>query len=144
MNPIQASYATIRHKLNELHKSYTEWICTHPTSASDVESFLKIISYLLHGKFKNSSILPELLYCSSNLLTFWHNQILAKRAESLEVIITPGGSSPNTDVNAPRILKIKSTLTLLEYFEVFLEVSAKQLWGDLGRWLIILVIQSVK
>ncbi|XP_028046008.1 peroxisomal membrane protein PEX16 isoform X2 [Monomorium pharaonis] len=40
--------------------------------------------------------------------------------------------------------KIKIWLTVVEYTETLLEVSAKKLWGPKGKWLIIVVIQLFK
>ncbi|XP_070519511.1 peroxisomal membrane protein PEX16 isoform X2 [Cardiocondyla obscurior] len=40
--------------------------------------------------------------------------------------------------------KIKIWLTVVEYTETLLEVSAKKLWGPKGKWLIIVIVQLFK
>lgn len=40
--------------------------------------------------------------------------------------------------------KIKLWLTIVEYSEVFLELSAKKLWGTTGKWLVVVSIQTFK
>lgn len=39
---------------------------------------------------------------------------------------------------------IKHFLTIVDYIEVFIEVSATKLWGTRGRWIIIVVLQTIK
>lgn len=39
---------------------------------------------------------------------------------------------------------IKHFLTIVDYIEVFIEVSATKLWGTRGRWIIIVILQTIK
>lgn len=39
---------------------------------------------------------------------------------------------------------IKTWLTVLEYSEVFFEVTARQVWGAKVKWIVILMIQTFK
>jgi len=39
---------------------------------------------------------------------------------------------------------IKRFLTMIDYIEVFIEVSATKLWGTRGRWIIIVFLQTIK
>jgi peroxin-16 len=162
MDQLRQLVSFLKNSTRNVHQDYTEWIKRNPNRASDIETSVKVISYLLHGRFKNNStILPELLYCSSNLLAFWHDCLLKAEAERLTaakaayhhhsskngVLNSSGGGSGGGRghrAGQQQVRRIKVVLTTLEYFEVFLEVSAKQLWGDSGRWMMILLIQSVK
>lgn len=57
------------------------------------------------------------------------------------------GEDPDEAISKRRtkqIFRIQVALTILEYFEVFLEVTARRLWGDGGRWIIIFVMQAMK
>jgi peroxin-16 len=40
--------------------------------------------------------------------------------------------------------KLKTFITVLEYAEVFLEISARKVWGERGKWMIIIIVQVFK
>lgn len=73
--------------------------------------------------------MSELVYCLSNLLVLFNDTII-KKAGTFHI---------NDSVE-----KIKLWVTVVEYSEVFLELSAKKLWGTPGRWLVIVSIQIFK
>lgn len=58
------------------------------------------------------------------------NDRIIKKANHLEI---------NTSAE-----KIKLWLTVIEYSEVFCELSASKLWGTTGKWVIIVCIQVLK
>lgn len=81
------------------------------------------------GRINNSTVVSELVYCLSNLLVFFNDRIISK-GQKLE--IEKSGD------------KLKLWLTVLDYSEVFLEISAKKLWGDSGKWAIVVILQILK
>uniref|UniRef100_A0A1B6E1J0 Peroxisomal membrane protein PEX16 n=2 Tax=Clastoptera arizonana TaxID=38151 RepID=A0A1B6E1J0_9HEMI len=108
---------------------YKDWVSKNPQLTSDIESAVKWISYFFSGRLSDSNVLAELVYSISNLVVLFNDKIIIQ-AHSLQ-------SSSKGD-------KLKTWLTILEYSEVFIEVSALKLWGDKGKWLIILLIQILK
>jgi peroxin-16 len=70
-----------------------------------------------------------LVYSLSNLLVLF-NDCIIRNTRRLEAV----GSGE----------ELKTWLTILDYSEVFIEVSVKKLWGEKGRWLIIVVLQILK
>lgn len=141
--------STILFSLPELFNSYKAWVSKNPTSLSDWEQSAKWISYIVAGSFfhkhkvnqlsnrffsilgriNNSHVVSELIYCLSNLLVLFNDNII-KKAGILQI----------TD----SVEKIKLYLTVVEYSEVFFELSAKKLWGSTGKWLVIVAIQVFK
>lgn len=73
--------------------------------------------------------MSELIYCLSNLLVLCNDNII-KRAGRIELYDS--------------VEKIKLWLTVIEYSEVFFELSAKKLWGSTGKWLVVISIQTFK
>lgn len=163
MDQVKEAMDYARNLTTSLHHDYVAWIKRNPNRASEIESSVKIVAYLIHGRLKSrSTILPELLYCSSNLITFWHDSLLKAEADRLtsaksttshsvlprngyrKGVIPSNSTEDSAGEEGKLVHRIKSLLTILEYFEFFLEVSARQLWGDFGRWVVIFVTQAVK
>jgi hypothetical protein len=137
-----------------------------------------VLSYLLHGRLKRTSVLlPELIYCSANVLGFFHDYLIRQHVKENvlgdssrggsqvenglgssgirngETVLNGNGAGPSLsaeylsqrrEARDSEITKVKSALTIIDYLEVFLEVSARHLWGEFGRWVVIILIQAVK
>ncbi|GFG34158.1 hypothetical protein Cfor_08149, partial [Coptotermes formosanus] len=80
-------------------------------------------------RINTSNVLSELVYSLSNLLVLFNDHIIhnTRRREAV-------GSGE----------KLKMWLTVLDYSEVFIEVSARRLWGEKGKWLIVVAVQIFK
>lgn len=74
-------------------------------------------------------MVSELVYASSNLLVFFNDRLI-KSGRKIE--LQSSGE------------RIKLWLTVLEYMEVFLELSANKQWGPTGKWIVIVSIQLFK
>ncbi|KAF2905971.1 hypothetical protein ILUMI_00202 [Ignelater luminosus] len=115
--------------LPELYASYKNWISKNPQTASEFETTAKWISYFIAGRIHNSQVVSELVYSLSNLLVLFNDRII-NQSQRVE--------KPTQHES------LKVWLTVLEYSEVFLELSATKLWGTKGKWLIIICVQIFK
>lgn len=76
----------------------------------------------------------------SNFMMLFNDQIILSTAKSsnLKIVSDKGKKKIFSSEN------IKRFITTVDYIEVFVEVSAKKLWGDRGRWIIIVLLQTMK
>lgn len=93
------------------------------------------IPFLL-GRISNSNVLSEFVYTLSNILVFYNDRIIEKAR----------GANENAVLRLQSGLcyRLKVTLTTLEYCEVFIEISARRMFGQTGKWLVITLIQVFK
>ncbi|XP_012221616.1 peroxisomal membrane protein PEX16 [Linepithema humile] len=117
--------------LNNLWTSYKRWIVTNPQLLSDIEATVRCLSYFSFGHLGNSNLAIELIYSMPNLIVLCNDLLMY--------------SSKCTYLKIPQFeSKIKIWLTVVEYTETLLEISANKLWGAKGKWLIILIVQLFK
>ncbi|XP_023011936.2 peroxisomal biogenesis factor 16 [Leptinotarsa decemlineata] len=114
----------------DIFHSYKVWVSKNPQSLGDWENSAKWVSYFIAGRINNSHILSELVYCLSNLLVMFNDRIIKKTICQVDSNTTPD--------------KIKLWLTVIEYSEVFCELSASKIWGSAGKWVIVTCIQVFK
>ncbi|XP_053954121.1 peroxisomal membrane protein PEX16 [Anastrepha ludens] len=138
--------------LKRLLKSYEAWVAANPETVCDVETTTKWISYFIAGRIYDSNVVSELVYTLSNMLVLYNDRIIDKsRQNSLSIEYTKVNFDASTSAVARRnnkkekfVYRLKVMLTTLEYCEVFIEISAKRIFGVKGKWLFVALVQLVK
>ena len=111
---------------------YSGMLLNDPAISTRLEALLRVSSYVIPGRFVASKELGELFYGLSNLLALLHDYIFRSN------LTLP--SYPGTE-DEKRLLLY---LSVIESVEVFLEMAAQRLWGEMGKWLMVVVIQFSK
>ncbi|CAL4174990.1 unnamed protein product [Meganyctiphanes norvegica] len=113
----------------EWFDAYKKWVVKNPQGATDMEALIKWGSYFLAGRLHNSTLLSEIVYSGSRLFEMFNDFLLR-------------GTLPQLSIGQGNRLKI--ILSVVEYVEVLVEVAAVQLWGEAGRWAVVIILQIVK
>lgn len=113
-------------------KAYSSLLLQDPAISTRMEALLRVSSYVIPGRFVASKELGELLYGMSNLLALLNDYIFRSH---LKLPKYAGADDDN---------QLLLYLSVIESIEVFLEMAADSLWGEIGKWLMVVVIQLSK
>ncbi|XP_017023030.1 peroxisomal membrane protein PEX16 [Drosophila kikkawai] len=122
--------------LKGMLKAYEAWVAKNPDVVGDFETTAKWVSYFIAGRISSSNVVSELVYTLSNMLVFYNDRIIQRARNA--------GENSVVRLQSKLCYRLKVTLTTLEYSEVFIEISARRLFGQTGKWLVIALIQAFK
>ncbi|XP_032672432.1 peroxisomal membrane protein PEX16 [Odontomachus brunneus] len=122
---------SLKSKIDRLFAAYKKRIVENPQLVSEVEVAVKWLSYFSVGHFNNSNLALEIIYSMPNLIMLSNDMLMYH------------SSSPHPKIPQYES-KVKIWLTVLEYTQTLLEVTGKKLGGEMGRWIIIAVVQFSK
>ncbi|XP_004522358.1 peroxisomal membrane protein PEX16 [Ceratitis capitata] len=138
--------------LKKLIRSYETWVAANPETVCDVETTTKWVSYFIAGRISDSNVVSELIYTLSNMLVLYNDRIIDKsQNKRFSTGLQPVNYDASTSAVAYKnnkksqhVYRLKVILTTLEYCEVFIEISAKRIFGVRGKWLFVALVQFAK
>ncbi|XP_055911154.1 peroxisomal membrane protein PEX16 [Eupeodes corollae] len=123
--------ATYINTVKHLFESYKLWVAQNPQVVADFETTAKWVSYFIGSQISKSTVSSELIFTLSNLLILFNDKIIEQAHGAHRVV-------------EKTAYRVKVILTTLEYCEVLLETSARKVYGEKVRWMVIVTIQAIK
>ncbi|KAJ4348659.1 uncharacterized protein N0V89_010037 [Didymosphaeria variabile] len=127
---------------------YSDFIAKNSSAVSQIESALRSLTYIIPGRFRESEIASESLHSGVQLLSLYHDSLLAKAAAR-----TPGAQRQHPSIHSrytkfwtdrsPTYKRIALVLQMIQYTELLWEMAAKRK-GEKVRWRVIVLLEVVK
>ncbi|KAI9834507.1 MAG: Peroxisomal membrane protein pex16 [Phylliscum demangeonii] len=166
--------------LPNLVHMYDDLITQNASAVSQIETALRSLTYLIPGRFRESELASESLHSGVQLLSLYHDAVLARRAHTTTTATTPvpastthlpspGGDHsprhasrappppppppPTTPHNryarhwtraSPVYRRVATSLQVVQYTELLLEMYARRRGGDRARWRVVVAIEVIK
>ncbi|MCJ1366851.1 Peroxisomal membrane protein pex16 [Acarospora aff. strigata] len=127
---------------------YDDFVLKNASSVSQIESALRSLTYIIPGRFRESEIASESLHTGVQLLSLYHDSLLAKAISRLPSIQRPHPSPHNRytkfwTTKSPLYKRIAMTLQMIQYTELLWEMAAKRK-GEKVRWRVIVLLEGIK
>ncbi|KAF1979199.1 peroxisomal membrane protein pex16 [Bimuria novae-zelandiae CBS 107.79] len=127
---------------------YSDFITKNSSAVSQIESALRSLTYIIPGRFRESEIASESLHSGVQLLSLYHDSLLAKTVARLPGAQRQHPSPHNrytkfwTD-RSPTYKRIALVLQMIQYTELLWEMAAKRK-GEKVRWRVVVLLEVVK
>ncbi|CAG8564922.1 11113_t:CDS:2 [Ambispora leptoticha] len=141
--------ASLLEKMDLFHK-YDDAIVKNASQINSIESSLRMLTYVLPGRFEDSELASEALFAALNLIGLYHDSILVRAAAAnLPSAKRPTPSSHNRYtrywINSSKSYKTAAfLLTLLQCTDVLMEMSIQKKYGKEVKWNFITAIETIK
>ncbi|KAK8160456.1 peroxisome membrane protein [Phyllosticta citrichinensis] len=127
---------------------YSEFITKNASAVSQIESALRSLTYIIPGRFRESEIASESIYSGVQLLSLYHDSLLAKAVARLPPAQRPHPTPHSRYTrfwtqNSPTYRRIALTLQMIQYTELLWEMAAKRR-GEKVRWRVIVLLEAIK
>ncbi|KAI9716561.1 MAG: hypothetical protein M1812_005292 [Candelaria pacifica] len=127
---------------------YGDFVTKNASSVSQIESALRSLTYIIPGRFRESEIASESLHSGVQLLSLYHDSVLARAVSRLPSIQKPQPTPHNRYTRfwtqkSPIYKRIALTLQMIQYTELLWEMAAKRK-GEKVRWRVIVLLEAIK
>lgn len=116
--------------LKNLFTRYEAFVRLNPRLAAELEGIIRWSSYLVATR--KSPVLGELLSSGANLLQLCNDILLRQATSKLKLDFHD------------HAVKLRTCLSVVQSLELLSEIYMRDTYGNLGRWIIITVIQITK
>lgn len=132
----------------EWRTKYDDLILKNAGMVTNIESGLRQLTYFIPGRFRESEIASESLHSGVQLLSMYHDSLLAKAVSRLPIAQRPHPSPHNRYTKfwsrkSPFYRRVAMILQVAQYTELFWEMAAKRK-GEKVRWRVVVLLEIVK
>ncbi|MCJ1249674.1 Peroxisomal membrane protein pex16 [Trapelia coarctata] len=128
---------------------YEKFVSENASSVSQIESALRSLTYIIPGRFRESEIASESLHSGVQLLSLYHDSLLARAISRLPSSVPR--PLPTLHNRYTKFWTAKSSLyknialvlQTIQYTELLWEMAAKRK-GEKIRWRVVVVLEMVK
>ncbi|KIJ32048.1 hypothetical protein M422DRAFT_185048 [Sphaerobolus stellatus SS14] len=135
--------------MSPLHH-YENFLIHNSSTIATIESSLRSITWFLPGRFKDAELASEALSATLNLLSLYHDTIIARRLKQcskFKPIIPPTLNSRYTRAWGDKDSLYKWAARLLEtlrFLELLMEMGLRRKFGQKGRWRGVITLEVIK
>ncbi|KAI9880486.1 MAG: Peroxisomal membrane protein pex16 [Pleopsidium flavum] len=127
---------------------YGEFVTKNASAVSQIESGLRSLTYIIPGRFRESEIASESLHTGVQLLSLYHDSLLAKAISRLPSLQRAQPSAHNRytkfwTTKSSIYKRIALTLQMIQYTELLWEMAAKRR-GEKVRWRVVVLLEGIK
>ncbi|KAF2229379.1 peroxisomal membrane protein pex16 [Viridothelium virens] len=131
-----------------LHSPYTyeEFVTKNASAVSQIESGLRSLTYIIPGRFRESELASESIHSGVQLLSLYHDSLLAKAIARLPGLHKTSPHNRYTKFwtqKSPTYRRIAVILQMVQYTELLIEMAAKRR-GEQFRWRVVVFVESIK
>ncbi|KAI9684637.1 MAG: Peroxisomal membrane protein pex16 [Trizodia sp. TS-e1964] len=150
INPIRLASEQVPEALTMAPKylnMYGDFITKNASSVSQIESALRSLTYIIPGRFRESEIASETLHSGVQILSLYHDSLLARASSSLPPP-KPATSAHSrytrywAQTSSP-YKRIALLLQMIQYTELLWEMAARRR-GEAVRWRVVVLLESIK
>ncbi|MCJ1288100.1 Peroxisomal membrane protein pex16 [Xylographa opegraphella] len=128
---------------------YETFISQNASSVSQIESALRSLTYIIPGRFRESEIASESLHSGVQLLSLYHDSLLARAISRLPPSLPrPLPTLHNRytkfwTAESSLYRRVALVLQTIQYTELLWEMAAKRK-GEKIRWRVVVILEMVK
>lgn len=126
---------------------YSSFVLKNASSVAQIESALRSLTYIIPGRFRDAEIASESLHSSIQLLSLYHDTLLARAVSKLPGM--PRIQNPHNRYTkywtgkSKMYRRVALVLQCAQYTELLWEMAAKRR-GEKIRWRVIVLIEALK
>ncbi|KAI1915991.1 hypothetical protein LOZ53_000899 [Ophidiomyces ophidiicola] len=134
---------------SKLVEMYEEFVTKNSSSVSQIEMALRSLTYMIPGRFRESDIASESIHSGVQLLSLYHDSLVARVISRLPLTIPRAPPTPHArytkywSSSSSLYHRVALVLQVIKYTELLWEMVARRK-GEKIRWRVVVFIEALK